>query len=57
MTMRYMIQYKLEGLTEYLSSRGVMCSYATKEEAQRALAKEKRDYPDLKGWRIVRRYV
>ena len=51
---RFFITYKMDGLTEYSSACGVMDSFATKVDAQRALQEMKRSHPDLKGWRIIR---
>ena len=52
--MKFAITYKMDGLTEYVSFGGVVKTFATKSEAQNFLATKKRDYPEIKGWRIVR---
>ena len=50
---RFFITYTLDGLTEYSSDCGVMDSYATKLDAQRALKTMKLEHPHIKRWRIV----
>lgn len=58
MTMiRFFITYTLDGLTEYSSDCGVMDSYATKLDAQRALKTMKLENPHIKRWRIVQARV
>lgn len=52
--MKFAITYKMEGFTEYVTFGDVVKTFNTKMEAQNFLAAEKRAYPDIKGWRIVR---
>lgn len=55
--MKYLITYQLDGVTEILSFNGRYYTFDTKAQAQKALEDEKALYPEIRGWRIIRRYV
>lgn len=55
--MKYLITYQRDGVTEYLTFCGRYYTFDTKEQARRAMEEERALNPEIKGWRVVRRYV
>lgn len=55
--MKYLITYELDGVTEILSFAGRYYTFDTKAQAQKAMSEERDLNPEIKGWRIIRRYV
>lgn len=54
---KYLITYTLDGVTAFLTFNGYYYTFDTKSEAERHMRDEQKANPEIKGWRVVRRFV